>query len=88
MSWIAKEIKQKILHSVQNEGVAVSKLSLEYWVSTVTIYSWIKAEWKKNQWKWVNLWELRRLKKDKEDLLLIIWELTAELNKTKKKSQK
>ena len=87
MSWIAKEIKQKILNSVENEGIAVSKLSQEYWVSKVSIYWWIKAEWAKNQWKWVNLWELKRLKKDKEDLLLIIWELTAELNKTKKRAK-
>ena len=88
MTAIAKEIKQKILNSVKEEGIAVSKLSQEYWISTVTIYAWIKEEWAQNKWNWVNLWELKRLKKDKEDLLLIIWELTAELNKTKKKSQR
>lgn len=88
MTWVAKEVKQKILSSVKNDGLSVKKLSDEYWVSTVTIYAWMKQEQEQNKWNWYNLWELKRLKKDKEDLLLIIWELTAELNKTKKKNQK
>ena len=88
MTWVAKEIKQKILSSVRNDGLSVKKLSEEYWVSTVTIYAWMRQEQEQNKWNWYNLWELKRLKKDKEDLLLIIWELTAELNKTKKKNQK
>ncbi len=88
MTWVAKEIKQKILSWVRNDGVSVKKLSDEYWVSTVTIYAWMREEREDNKWNWYNLWELKRLKKDKEDLLLIIWELTAELNKTKKKNQK
>lgn len=88
MSWVAKELKQKILSSVKNDGLSVKKLSDEYWVSTVSIYAWMRQEWEQNKWNWYNLWELKRLKKDKEDLLLIIWELTAELNKTKKKNQK
>ena len=88
MSWIAKEIKQKILSSIKDDGIAVSKLSLEYGVSKVAIYGWMKDEWSTERGSGFNLRELSRLKKDKEDLLLIIWELTAEINKSKKKSQK
>ena len=88
MTWISKEVKKKILDSVKNDWIAVSKLSEEYWISTVTIYSWMRKEWEQNKSSTVNLWELNRLKKDKQDLLLIIWELTAEINKTKKKSLK
>jgi hypothetical protein len=88
MIWISKDIKKKILNSVKNEWIAVSKLSEEYWVSTVTIYTWMRKEWEQNKSSTVNLWELNRLKKDKQDLLLIIWELTAEINKAKKKSLK
>jgi len=88
MIWISKEIKKKILNSVKNDWIAVSKLSEEYWISTVTIYSWMRKEWEQNKSSKVNLWELNRLKKDKQDLLLIIWELTAEINKSKKKSPK
>jgi len=88
MSWFSKELKEKILNSVKNDWIPVSKLSQEYWVSTVTIYSWMRKEWEKNKSSTVNLWELNRLKKDKQDLLLIIWELTAEINKSKKKSLK
>ena len=88
MCWFSKELKEKILNSVKNDWIPVSKLSQEYWVSTVTIYSWMRKEWEKNKSSTVNLWELNRLKKDKQDLLLIIWELTAEINKSKKKSLK
>ena len=88
MIWISKEVKNKILNSVKNDWIAVSKLSKEYWISTVTIYTWMRKEWEHNKSSTVNLWELNRLKKDKQDLLLIIWELTAEINKTKKKSLK
>ena len=84
MSWIAKEVKAKILHSIENEWVPVMKLSEEYGISKVTIYGWLKEKWDK-VWSY-NLQELKRLKKDKEDLLIIIWELIAELNKTKKKN--
>ncbi len=84
MSWVSKEIKTKILNAVENEWIPVQKLSEEYGVSKVSIYAWIKEKGEKI-WSY-NLQELKRLKRDKEDLLIIIWELTAELNKTKKKN--
>ena len=46
MSWISKEVKSKILNSVKNEWIAVSKLSEEYWISTVTIYTWMRRVWR------------------------------------------
>lgn len=85
MAQVLPEIKEKILKSVRDDWIAVSILSKEYWVSTVTIYEWLRKEWEQTWWNNYNLWEIKRLKKDKEDLLLIIWELTAELNKSKKK---
>lgn len=82
------KLKQKILDWIKNDGLTVLKASNEYWVSTVSIYSWLRKEVESNGWNSANLWEIRRLKKDKDDLLLIIWELTAELNLSKKKRLK
>jgi transposase len=88
MSSTDAKLKQKILDSIKNDGISVSIASKEYWVSTVSIYSWLRKEVESNGWNSANLWEIRRLKKDKSDLLLIIWELKAELNVSKKKRWK
>ena len=82
------KLKQKILNSIEKDGISVPTASKEYWVSTVSIYAWLRKEVESNGWNNANLWEIRRLKKDKDDLLLIIWELTAELNLSKKKRWK
>ena len=82
---INQELKSKILNSVRNEWVSVIKTSKEYWVSTITIYKWLKKYELEETWKTDSLQEIKRLKKDKEDLLLIIWEMQAELSRIKKK---
>jgi len=82
------KLKQKILNSIEKDGISVPTASREYWVSTVSIYAWLRKEVESNGWNSANLWEIRRLRKDKDDLLLIIWELTAELNLSKKKRLK
>ena len=82
---VPEELKQKILEAVKHDGLSVRKASQEYGVSQQTVHLWIKKE---SVGLWTNsytLWEIRRLKKDKEDLLCLIWALTAELDKTKKK---
>lgn len=82
---INQDLKNKILNSIINEWVSVIKASKEYWVSTITIYKWLKKTQSEDPWKINSLQEIKRLKKDKEDLLLIIWEMQAELSRIKKK---
>lgn len=77
-------LKNKILKSVKEDWIWVHQIAEEYWINHKTIYNWLKKESELNGWNSSNLWEIKRLKKDKEDLLIIIWELTAELNKSKK----
>ena len=84
---IDKELKQKILNSINLDGLSVPKASQEYWVTTKTIYGWLNKSINENASEKASYAELSRLRKDKEDLLLIIWELTKEL-KDSKKSQK
>jgi len=81
-------LKNKILDSIKNDWILVHQASKEYWVHHKTIYNWLKKETEWNWWENANYWEIKRLKKDKEDLLLIIWELTAEINLSKKKRLK
>ncbi len=84
---IDKDLKQKILNSINLDGLSVTKASQEYWVTTKTIYNWLNKSITQNSSEKATYAELSRLRKDKDDLLLIIWRLTKELKDTKK-SQK
>lgn len=88
---INPELKEKILESIKNDWLSVSQASREYKVSSNTIHYWLRQELITNSsWEKVNsssLKEIRRLKKDKEDLLIIIWALSVEVEKLKKKNQ-
>lgn len=82
---VPNELKAKILSSVKHDGISVNQASKEYSVSEQSIHLWLRKE---SEWVWNknhDAGEIRRLKKDKEDLLLLVWALTAELEKTKKK---
>lgn len=81
-------IKNKILKSIHEDWIQVRELAKEYWVHHKTIYNWLNKETQINWWDNASLAEIKRLNKDKEDLLMIIWELTAELNLSKKKRLK
>jgi len=82
---IEESLKNKILDSVKNDWVLVRQASKEYWVHHKTIYNWLNKEVQEENWANANYAEVKRLRKDKEDLLQIIWELTAEINLSKKK---
>jgi len=87
---IPKEIKNQILENIKENGKSVSQMSQEYWVATQTIYAWIKND---TEYKNTNSWwysrsavlEINKLKKEKQDLLNIIWSLTVVVEKVKKK---
>jgi len=86
MKRIPLALKEKVLEAIKNNGFTSQQASDEYWVKLGTIQYWLRQEvevW--GSWEKTHLWKIRRLEKTNEDLLLIIWELTAELNKLKKK---
>lgn len=86
MSWkVNTELKNKILDAIKNDGITVRQASQEYGVSTVSIYEWVRKWVESFPWEKVDLWKIRRLEKDKEDLLIIIWAMQLEINKLKKK---
>lgn len=87
---IPKEIKTQILENIKDHGKTVPQMAEEYSVATQTIYAWIKND---TEYKNPNSWwysvsairEINRLKKEKQDLLNIIWSLTVVVEKVKKK---
>lgn len=82
---VPSELKEKILDSVKNDGIPVKQASEEYGVSQQSIHKWLRDESIYTGSNVHNQAEIRRLKKDKEDLLLLVWALTVEVEKAKKK---
>lgn len=76
---IPQEIKDQVLTRVK-EGVPVSQLSAEHGISVKTIYTWIAKSSVQNP----GVLQISRLKREKEDLLKIIGELTLKLRRGEK----
>lgn len=81
---IAIELKEKILKSIKEDWISVYKASQEYWIQAKSIYNWLNKSITENNWEKASYAEISRLKRDKDDLLLIIWELTKEVKDLKK----
>ena len=93
MKWFRKipeEIKNQILENIKTNWKSVPQMADEYNISTKTIYAWIKndTEYKNPKSWWYSrsaILEINRLKKEKKDLISIIWSLTVVVEKVKKR---
>ena len=78
---IAPEVKEQIINRIKNEGVSVAQAAKDHGVSDVTIYSWIS---KKVQGQ-PTISENIKLKREIEQLLKLVGEMTLKLSETQKK---
>lgn len=76
---IPQEIKDQVLERVKS-GIPVSQLSQEHAISIKTIYTWIA----KTGVQAPGTLQVARLKREKDDLLRIIGELTLKLKRGEK----
>lgn len=78
---ISKEIKDQILGRIKNDGASIEEVARDHGVSEKTIYGWLgrKAE---GQPTWT---EVNKLKREKEELLKLVGDLTLSLSNTQKK---
>lgn len=79
---IAPEIKEQVLKRIKEEGVSVAQAAKEHGVSDVTIYGWIGKGLKEAP----TLGELVRLKRQNEELLALVGELTLTASRSQKKN--
>lgn len=77
---IDPEIKKQIIDRIKGGNASVSQVTKEYGISDNTIYGWLKKETKEPD----SVLEIRKLKRENQDLLLIIGELTKEISQSKK----
>jgi transposase len=73
-------VKRQVLEQIKN-GATVKQMADQFQISIKTIYGWLTKESASQ----VSLTEYSRLKREKEDLLKIIGEITLELTRSKKK---
>lgn len=67
---IAPDVKEQILQRIKNEGVSVVQAAKDHGISEATIYGWIA---KKTEGQ-PTLSELIRLKRENEQLLMLVGE--------------
>lgn len=77
---IPKELKEQILSRVKNDGVSVSQASKDHGVSVKTIYTWLNH----NLDKALSYSDFAHLRKQNQDMLILIGQLTLEIKKLKK----
>ena len=79
---IAPEVKADILRRIKEDGVPVAQAAKDHGVSEQSIYSWLGGAAKSSP-SWM---EFSRLKRERDELLRIVGELTVRASTLQKKS--
>jgi DNA invertase Pin-like site-specific DNA recombinase len=77
---VAPEIREQILKRIKDEGVPVA--AKDAGISDATIYSWLGKGVKSMP----TIGELVRLKRQNEELLALVGEITLKMSQTQKKN--
>ena len=78
---IALDLKEQILNRIKNEGLTVMQASREHGIPDSTISSWIARKVEGQP----TLGEVIKLKKENDQLKLLLGEITLKLSETQKK---
>jgi len=76
---ISQEVRDKIVEKIKNSGISVANAAKEFGVSTHTIYAWLG-----NGKIGADTIEMGKLKRENDQLKMIIAELMLESGKGKK----
>jgi transposase-like protein len=78
---ISSEVKEQVLKRIKEEGISVSQAAQEHGISTHTIYKLLTKTVSDNPtWQ-----EVTKLKKQNQELLTLVGELTVKISQTQKK---
>jgi len=78
---IPLEKKEAILRRIKAEGVAAHRAATEAGISPKTVYNWLTKETEKSGVSWS---EYNRMRRENEQLKMIVGELSLNLKRTKK----
>ena len=77
---IPNEIKDEVLSRLK-QGQKVPQLATEYGISSKTIYNWLSSGVQAE----ISTLEFARIKRERDDLLRLVGNLTLEINQREKK---
>jgi transposase-like protein len=78
---IAPDLKEQIINRIKNDGISVVQAAKEHGISEATIYGWISKKVEGQP----TLSEIIRLKKENEQLKILLGEITLKLSEAQKK---
>ncbi|OGG54089.1 hypothetical protein A2851_03510 [Candidatus Kaiserbacteria bacterium RIFCSPHIGHO2_01_FULL_53_29] len=78
---IALEVREQIISRIKNDGVSVAQAAKEHGVSEPTIYGWLGGKAKGAP----SMLEYVKLKRERDELLRLVGEITLKLSETQKK---
>ena len=78
---IARELKEQIINRIKNDGISVVQAAKEHGISDGTIYSWIAQKTEGQP----TVSELIKLKRENDQLLMLVGEMTLKLSESQKK---
>lgn len=78
---IALDLKEQIINRIKNDGVTVAQASLDHGVHEKTIYNWIAKKTEGN----ASLSDVLKLKRENDQLKMLLGEITLKLSETQKK---
>ncbi|MDP2676677.1 MAG: transposase [bacterium] len=79
---IAPEVREQILKRIKEEGISVSVAAKDAGISDATIYSWLGKGVKSAP----TIGELVRLKRENQELLALVGEITLKMSHAQKKN--
>lgn len=77
---IAPDVKEQIINRIKNDGVTVAQAAKDHGVSENTIYGWIAKKV-----DGVSQSDVIRLKRENDQLKMLLGEITLKLSETQKK---
>ncbi len=78
---IAPDLKEQIINRIKNDGVTVSQAALDHGIAESTIYAWIAKKIDGGPTVSENL----KLKRENDQLKILLGEITLKLSETQKK---
>ncbi len=78
---VAQEVKDQILNRIKNDGLTIKQASMDHGIPESTIHTWIARKVEGQP----SLGEIIKLKRENDQLKLLLGEITLKLSETQKK---
>ena len=79
---IAPDVKEQIVNRIKNDGITIIQAAEEHGIAKSTIQSWIAKKVEGQP----SLGEIIKLKKENDQLKMLVGEITLKLSETQKKN--